>query len=198
MFDRHQAEITAMQFRGHSLPVRQSMSVPWEFTLSHFISQIRPRDLFRLLGHWNVSLPSGASLWNGMFGRVEGQNTTKSFVCTQFKCQTVLSGATTSSKSGPWSNDNEGVLYIFQNSSITWASSQDYFVSYLGHSLVGLIPLQRCSRCILQLPPPPADLANITLLQSFFSWRIEYSDCIPCRGSLSYDTKLHLMARFQF
>ena len=27
--------------------------------------------------HWNVSLPSGASLWNGMFGRVEGQYTTQ-------------------------------------------------------------------------------------------------------------------------
>ena len=26
--------------------------------------------------HRNVSLPSGASLWNGKFGRVEGQNTT--------------------------------------------------------------------------------------------------------------------------
>ena len=31
MFDRHQAEITVMQFTGHSLPVRQSMSVQWEF-----------------------------------------------------------------------------------------------------------------------------------------------------------------------
>ena len=31
MFDHHQAEITVMQFTGHSLPVRQSMSVPWEF-----------------------------------------------------------------------------------------------------------------------------------------------------------------------
>ena len=27
MFDRHQTEITVMQFRGHSLPVHQSMSV---------------------------------------------------------------------------------------------------------------------------------------------------------------------------
>ena len=27
MFNRHQAEITVMQFRGHSLPVRQSMRV---------------------------------------------------------------------------------------------------------------------------------------------------------------------------
>ena len=30
MFDRHQAEITVMQFTGHSLPVHQSMSVPWD------------------------------------------------------------------------------------------------------------------------------------------------------------------------
>ena len=43
MFDRHQAEITVMQFTGHSLPVHQSMSVPWEFfSSSHFISQFPP------------------------------------------------------------------------------------------------------------------------------------------------------------
>ena len=30
MFNRHQAEITVMQFTGHSLPVHQSMSVPWK------------------------------------------------------------------------------------------------------------------------------------------------------------------------
>ena len=33
MFDRHPAEITVMQFTGHSLPVHQSMSVPWDFYL---------------------------------------------------------------------------------------------------------------------------------------------------------------------
>ena len=49
LFDRHQAEITVMPFIGHSLPVRQSMSVSWAFTLSHFISQIRLRDFFQLL-----------------------------------------------------------------------------------------------------------------------------------------------------
>ena len=49
MFERHQAEITVMQFRGHSLPVHQSMSVSWAFTLSHFVSQFRRRDFFRLL-----------------------------------------------------------------------------------------------------------------------------------------------------
>ena len=43
MFNRHQAEITVMQFTGHSLPVHQSMSVPWEFfSSSHFISQFPP------------------------------------------------------------------------------------------------------------------------------------------------------------
>ena len=49
VFNRHQAEITVMQFRGHCLPLHQSMSVSWAFTLSHFISQIRIRDFFRLL-----------------------------------------------------------------------------------------------------------------------------------------------------
>ena len=43
MFDRHQAEITVMQFTGHSLPVHQSMSVPWEFfSSSHFVRQFPP------------------------------------------------------------------------------------------------------------------------------------------------------------
>ena len=37
-----------------------------------------PTRSLSITGHWNVSLPSGASLWNGMFGRVEGQNTTLS------------------------------------------------------------------------------------------------------------------------
>ena len=43
MFDHHQAEITVIQFTGHSLLVNQSMSVPWEFlSSSHFISQFPP------------------------------------------------------------------------------------------------------------------------------------------------------------
>ena len=43
MFNRHQVEITVMQFRGHSLLVHQSMSVPWEFfSSSYFISQFPP------------------------------------------------------------------------------------------------------------------------------------------------------------
>ena len=43
MFNRHQAEITVMQFRGHSLPVRLSMRVSWDFfSLSHFVGQFPP------------------------------------------------------------------------------------------------------------------------------------------------------------
>ena len=43
MFNRHQAEITVIQFTGHSPPVHQSMSVPWEFfSSSHFINQFPP------------------------------------------------------------------------------------------------------------------------------------------------------------
>ena len=60
MFNRHQAEITVMQFRGHPLPVRQSMRVSF-FSLSHFVSQFLPTRFPNC--HWNMSLPSGASPW---------------------------------------------------------------------------------------------------------------------------------------
>ena len=46
MFDCHQAEITVMRFTSHSLPVHQSMTVPWGFTSSHIVSQARLRYFF--------------------------------------------------------------------------------------------------------------------------------------------------------
>ena len=46
------------------------------FYLVPFHQPNPPTRSLSITGHWNVSLPSGASLWNGMFGRVEGQNTT--------------------------------------------------------------------------------------------------------------------------
>ena len=72
----HQAEITVMQCTGHSLPVHQSMSVPWDFYLVPFFSVKPAYAIFSHNCHRNVSLPSGASLWNGMFDRVKGQYTT--------------------------------------------------------------------------------------------------------------------------
>ena len=45
IFNRHQAEITVMQFRGHSLSVRQSMRVSWDFLACPiFLANFRPRD----------------------------------------------------------------------------------------------------------------------------------------------------------
>ena len=45
MFNRHQAEITVMQFRGHYLPVRQSMRVSWDFLACPILlANFRPRD----------------------------------------------------------------------------------------------------------------------------------------------------------
>ena len=76
MFDRHQAETTVMQFRGHSLPAHQSMSVSWDFLPCPISSTKHVYAISSHNCHWNVSLPSGASPWNGKFGRVEGQNTT--------------------------------------------------------------------------------------------------------------------------
>ena len=70
MLDRHQAEITVMQFRGHSLPVYQSMSVPWDFLPCPISSAKHTYAISSHNCHWNVSLSSGASLWNGKFGRV--------------------------------------------------------------------------------------------------------------------------------
>ena len=46
-----------------------------------------------------------------------------------------LSGLTTSSKSGPGSDGNEGVLCNLQRSSITGSSPSDCLVSYPGHLL---------------------------------------------------------------
>ena len=42
MCDFHQAEITVMQFTGHSLPVHQSMSIPWDFYLVPFFQPSPP------------------------------------------------------------------------------------------------------------------------------------------------------------
>ena len=45
MINRHQAEITVMQFRSHSLPVRQSMRVSWNFLACPILfANFRPRD----------------------------------------------------------------------------------------------------------------------------------------------------------
>ena len=43
----------------------------------YLVPYCQPSPISSHYCHPNVSLPSGASLWNGMFGRVEGQYTTQ-------------------------------------------------------------------------------------------------------------------------
>ena len=53
------------------------------FYLVPFHQLITPTRSLSITGHWNVSLPSGPSLCNGIFGRAEGQNTTE--LSTRYK-----------------------------------------------------------------------------------------------------------------
>ena len=55
----------------------------------------------------------------------------------------TLSGATTPSQSGPWSDGNNGVLHIPQSSSITEAPPSDCLVWYPEHSLGVVLPFSR-------------------------------------------------------
>ena len=65
MFDHHQAEITVMQITGQSLPVHQSMTVAWDFTLSYAISSHNcHRDVSLPLSlEWHV-WPGQRSIYN--------------------------------------------------------------------------------------------------------------------------------------
>ena len=60
MFNRHQVEITVMQFTGHSLPGDHSEvgPSPCPILSAELTCAISSHNC-----HWNVSLPSGASLW---------------------------------------------------------------------------------------------------------------------------------------
>ena len=83
MFNHHQAEITVMQFRGHSLPVHHSVVYHGNY-LVPFHQPISAHAISSPNCHWNVSLPSGASPWNSIFlGRVEGQNITSLFAIVE-------------------------------------------------------------------------------------------------------------------
>ena len=67
-----------MQFTGHSLPVRQSMSVPWEFfTSSHFISQFPPTRFSLITAIRMCHLLPVHHLEMAFLAGSKGQNTTK-------------------------------------------------------------------------------------------------------------------------
>ena len=99
MFDRHQVEITVMQFTGHSLPVHQSMSVPWDFLPCPISSaKSRLRDFFWLLAigmchflpvhHFGMAYLPGSKvkiqqyrLWTGLFEFIFCENHYATCLC---------------------------------------------------------------------------------------------------------------------
>ena len=84
MFNRHQAEITVMQFRGHSLPVHRSVVGPSPCPILSAL--IRPRDIFRLLAIGMCHFLPVHHFGIAFLGRVEGQNIT---VISFLKCYCV-------------------------------------------------------------------------------------------------------------
>ena len=91
MFNRHQAEITVMQFRGHSLPVHQSMSVPWEFfSLSHFISQFPPTRFSLITAIRMCHLRPVHHLGMPFLAGSKGQNTTMELTVIHILILTAL------------------------------------------------------------------------------------------------------------
>ena len=57
MFDRHRAEITVMQFTGHSLPVHHFVTAPWDFYLVLYCQPNSPTQSLPITGHRNKQLP---------------------------------------------------------------------------------------------------------------------------------------------
>ena len=112
----------------------------------------------------------------------------KSFICTWFKCQTVLfdpliSDVTTSDQRGPGNNGNEGVLHIPQNSSITVTSPSDCLVSYPGH-LLGVVRSYISAEMKLVYSTAPADWASDCLLSYLEHLWVE--EVLPlCRDAVS-------------
>ena len=76
MFNRHQAEITVMQFRGYSLRVHHCSGTMGPSPCPILKALIRPRDLFRLLAIGMCHLLPVYHLGIAFLGRVEGQNIT--------------------------------------------------------------------------------------------------------------------------
>ena len=87
----------------------------------------------------------------------------------------TLSGATFLGQGGPGSNNNEGVLLIPQNFSITGASPSDFLGSYLGYSLVRgyvsaeMLPVYHTVSCV-----------KIFVAKSRLCSALDYTHEAPC------------------
>ena len=76
MFDCHRAEITVMQFTGHSLPVHHFVAEGWDFYLVPYCQPSSPTRSLPITGHRNMHF---RRLWNGMFDRHRAEITVMQF-----------------------------------------------------------------------------------------------------------------------
>ena len=92
----------------------------------------------------------------------------------------VLSGTTTPGQSGPASNGNKGVLRIPRSPSITVTSPSDCLVSYLGHSLGGVLPLYRGAVGVFYTPSqqgnPKHEVNSLNILITIFKLHLRNLD----------------------
>ena len=103
MFNHHQAKITVMQFRGHSLLVHHSVVYHGNY-LVPFHQPISAHTISSPDCYWNVSLPSGASPWNSIFWGPGRRLKYNIYACMRWS---IFIG-----KFAPWS--------VFQNPVINW------------------------------------------------------------------------------
>ena len=89
MFDRHQAEITVMQFTGHSLPVHHSVAAQWDLHLVPYYQPSSPARFLSINGHWDVSLPLSLE-WHVCPGRRSKYNNTNYNWCTRKITNTLV------------------------------------------------------------------------------------------------------------
>ena len=119
-----------------------------------------PRVIYRRIKFRTIPLSISLDfVYKQLNGKMVVFHTIQFSISTQFSSiwpiDRTLSCVNTPGQSGPRSDDNEGVLNIFQSSRITGTSSSDCLVSYPGHPLLGwaLTPQQIISRCFLLLKP---------------------------------------------
>ena len=127
MFGRHQAEITVMQFRGHSLPVHQFVTVSWDFNPVPYCQPSSPAPMeYALLPllEWHV--------WRGR----------RSIYNTQFECLTVLFDPSIGpyhafphrARMDLWARSMKGYFIFLQS---VGASPWDCLMLFAGHAFGG-------------------------------------------------------------
>ena len=101
------------------------------FYLVPFRQPNPPTRFLSITGHWDVSLPSGASLWNGMFGWVEGQNTTYGGRVKEIRCTNYPQGHSTYLRSCDVYKKEKGILEVKHKRNVSFMEARKIVGSYI-------------------------------------------------------------------